>query len=135
MQRKGTKQTLTAQMKQASCLSDCLCLSWKQSEPLELRAVEELLRRLSKAIAPKVAVHFLTYEEPRYRAALRLQLGDNPIPAAIGGVHNPWPGLPDGVSVASVLIYLEPWATAQTGQVVELTHFSPLSLFEDNKRQ
>jgi hypothetical protein len=54
---------------------------------------------------------------------------------AIGGVHNPWPGLSDKVSVASILIYLEAWATAQTGQVVELTHFSPLSLFEDNRSQ
>jgi hypothetical protein len=135
MQRKGTKQTLTAQMKQDSRLSDCLCLSWRSSEPLELRAVEELLRPLSKVIAPDTSARFSAYDEPRYRAALRMQVGDNPIPAAIGGVLNPWPGLPDGVSVASVLIYLEPWATAQTGQVIELTHFSPLSLFEDNKRQ
>lgn len=135
MQSKGTKQTLTAQMKQGSRLSDCLCLSWRSSEPLELRAVEELLRRLSKAIAPDTPARFSTYDEPRYRAALRMQLGDNPIPAAIGGVLNPWPGLPDGVSVAAVFIYLEPWVTAQAGQVVELTDFPPRLLFEDNKRQ
>lgn len=134
MQRKGTKQTLTAQMKQGSYLSDVLRLLWKRTEAIELRAVEELLRRLVGAVAPKAAVQLLTYEEPRYRAALRMQLGDNPIPAAIGGVLNPWPGLPDGVSAACVLIYLEPWARAQSGRVVELADFPPLP-FEDNRRQ
>lgn len=31
---------------------------------------------------------------------------------------DPWRGLPDAVSVASVLIYLEPWAAVQSGQAV-----------------
>jgi RNA polymerase sigma factor (sigma-70 family) len=135
MKNKETREAMLTQMKQGGRLSDALSLRWKDTKTLELRAVEELLRRLSNVIVPNTPARFSTYEEPRYRAALRLQLGDNPIPAAIGGVHNPWPGLSDKVSVASVLIYLEAWATAQTGQVVELTHFSPLSLFEDNKRQ
>jgi RNA polymerase sigma factor (sigma-70 family) len=135
VQKTANKQTLNAQMKQGSRSSDVLFLVWKRLEALGLRAVEELLRRLSEAIAPKAAVRFVTYEDPRYRAALRMELGENPIPAAIGGVHNPWPGLPERVGVASVLIYLEPWAAAQTGQVVELTDFWPLSLFEGYKRQ
>jgi RNA polymerase sigma factor (sigma-70 family) len=136
MQKTANKQTLNAQMKQGSRLSDVVFLLWKRLEGLELRAIEELLRGLSEAIAPKAAVRFVTYEDPRYRVALRMQLGDNPIPAAIGGVHDFWPGLPEGVSVASVLIYLEPWAAAHTGEAVELVPFSsPQSLFEDNTRK
>jgi RNA polymerase sigma factor (sigma-70 family) len=134
MQKTADKQTLNAQMKQGSRLSDVLWLLWKRLLPLELREVEELLRRLSDAIVPATPVHFYPYDEPRYRAALRMQLGDNPIPAAIGGVLSPWPGLPDQVSAASVLIYLEPWAAAQTGHGVELAPFSPESLFKDNTR-
>ncbi|HUW20406.1 MAG TPA: sigma-70 family RNA polymerase sigma factor [Sedimentisphaerales bacterium] len=133
MQKTADKQTLNAQIKQGSRSSDVLFLVWKRLEALELRAVEELLRRLSEAIAPKLTVRFITYEDPRYRAALRMQLADNPVPAAIGGVHNPWPGLPEGVSVASVLLCLEPWAAAQTGQPVELAPFWPLSFLDANK--
>ena len=132
MQNKSTRDALTAQMGQGSFLSDALRLIWKRLRPLELRDVEELLRRLSSAVAPATPVHFHPYDEPRYRAALRMQLGDNPIPAAIGGVHDSWPGLPEGITVASLLIYLEPWAAAHTGQPVELAPFSPQSIFEDN---
>jgi hypothetical protein len=32
--------------------------------------------------------------------------------------------LPEGVSAASILIYLEPWAAARSGQAVELADFS-----------
>jgi hypothetical protein len=134
VQRKETKQSLAAQMKQ-SRLSDVLWLLWKQPEALELRAVEEQLRHLSEATAPGTPVRFCPYEEPRYRAALRMQLGDNSIPAAIGGVLNPWPGSSDRFSVASLVIYLEPWAAAQTGQVVELTPFSPQFFLEDSRMQ
>jgi len=65
------------------------------------------------------------YEEPRYRAALRMQLGDDPIPAAVGGVLNRWSILPEGVWVASVNVYLEPWASTRSGQVVELAEGAP----------
>ena len=132
MQNKATKDALTAQMGQGSPLSDALRLIWKRLRPMELRQVEELLRRLSSAVAPATPVHFHPYDEPRYRAALRMQLRDNPIPAAIGGVHDSWLGIPEGISVASVLIYLEPWAAAHSGQAVELAPFSPQSLFEGN---
>jgi hypothetical protein len=125
IQSKETRDAMLAQLKQGGCLSDAMSLLWKSAGPLELRAVEELLRRLSNDVVPNKQVCFRPYEEPRYRAGLRMQLGEDPVPAAIGGVHNNWPGLPDGISVASVLIYLEPWAAAQSGLAVELTEFSP----------
>jgi len=124
MRSKDTRGAMLSQMEQGGRLSDAMSLLLKRTEPLELRAVEELLRRLSNEIIPNTPVSFRPYEEPRYRAGLRMQLGDNPVPAAIGGVQNPWPGLPDGINVASVLIYLEPWAAAQSGEDVELAEFS-----------
>ncbi len=124
MQRKDSVEALKTQIKQGKRLSDALNLLWKSSEPLELRAVENLLRRLAGAVVPQTPARFHAYEEPRFRAALRMQLGDNPIPAAIGGVLNHLPGLPDNVTVASVDVYLEPWATARSGQAVELADFS-----------
>jgi len=132
MQSKETKDAMLAQLKQGGRLSDALSLLWKRAEPLELRAVEELLRRLSNKVVPGTPVFFRPYEEPHYRAGLRMQLGDNPVPAAIGGVHNTWPGLPDGVVVASIIIYIEPWAAARSGQAIELTDFS---LFDFLKKE
>jgi hypothetical protein len=116
-------------------MSDVLALMWMRADTIELRAVEELLRQLSGVIAPQVPVRFLPHEEPGYRSALRMQLGDILIPAAIGGVLNPWPNMPEGVSAACVQIYLEPWAASQSGQVIELAHFSPKALFEENRSQ
>ena len=79
-------------------------------------------------------VQLCPYEEPCYRAALRMELSDNPVPAAIGGVLNNPPGHSAKASVASVIIYLEPWATAQSGKVVKLTDFT-MSLFQDKRGQ
>ncbi len=59
------------------------------------------------------------------RAALRMQLGDNPVPAALGGVVHRWSILPESVCVVSLAIYLEPWASAHSGQVIELTQGTP----------
>jgi RNA polymerase sigma-70 factor (ECF subfamily) len=132
MKDKESRDAMFSQMKRGGRLSDAVSLLLKKAEPLELRAVEELLRRLSNEIVPDTPVFFRPYDEPRYRAGLRMQLGDNPVPAAIGGVHNTWPGLPDGIDVASVLIYLEPWATAKSGQTVELEDFS---LFDFMKKE
>jgi len=70
------------------------------------------------------SLSFCSYKEPRCRAGLRMQLGDNPVPATLGGVLNPRPGLPGGINVASVLICLEPWAAARSGEAVELVEFS-----------
>lgn len=134
MQSKTSWKNLKEQMHQGNKLSDTLVL-WKRSETLELRDIEDLLRNLLEVIIPETPVHFSSYEEPRYRAGLRMQLGDNPIPAAIGGIHTPWPGLPEGGDFASILIYLEPWAAARSGQVVELVGFSMADFFDDCKKQ
>ncbi|UCG57386.1 MAG: sigma-70 family RNA polymerase sigma factor [Phycisphaerales bacterium] len=123
MQAKATRDALTAQMKKGSRLSDALYLLWKRPEALELREVEEQLRRLAELITPDTPARFCPFEEPHYRAALRMQLGDNPIPAAIGGVMNPLSGMPDRVDIAAVIIHLEPWASAQSGQIIELAEF------------
>jgi len=132
MQKKATREEMHTQMSQGQKFSDTLRLFWKRPEPIELRAVEDMLRRLSEAIIPKTLVRFTACDESHYRAALRMQLADNPIPAAIGGVHNPHPllGLSDGTGVVSVLIYLEPWATAKSGEAVELADFSLLDFMK-----
>ena len=132
MQNKETRDSMLSQMKQGGRLSDAMSLLLKKAKPLELREIEELLRRLSSDIVPNTPVSFRCYEEPRYRAGLRMQLGDNPVPAAIGGVQNPWPGLPEGINIATVIIYLEPWAAAKSGEVVELSDFS---LFDFMKKK
>ncbi len=134
MQKKGSMEALKAQLQKGRRLSDTMQLLWKRQGSLELRETEELLRHLSKTIIPDSPVHLCPYEEPCYRAALRMQLGDNPIPAAIGGVLNDPPGSDDNAGVASVIIYLEPWASAKSGQVVKLTDLTP-SLFQDKKNQ
>jgi hypothetical protein len=129
VEKKATREAFRERMKEGSRLSDVLNLLWKRPEPLELRAVEELLRRLSEQVVPGVPVHFVGRSEPRFRAALRMQLGDSPIPAATGGaLHRP-SVLPEGTHVASVTIHLEPWATARSGQAVELVEGSPFPSF------
>ncbi|UCC98028.1 MAG: sigma-70 family RNA polymerase sigma factor [Phycisphaerales bacterium] len=135
MQKKASRSELQAQMTHGKKLSDALRLFWKRQERLELRAVEELLRHLAEAIVPSTPVRFLAYDVPRYRAGLRMQLGGDSVPAAIGGVHNPWPGLSDQVSVASILICLEPWAAARSGQIIELADFSLPDFLERPNQQ
>ena len=134
IQCKNIKHLNDAEFISNGRLSDVLALMWMRAETIELHAVEELLRRLSEAIAPQVEARFLAYEEPRYRSALRMQLGNIAIPSAIGGPLNPWPNMPESVSAACIQIFLEPWATAQSGQVVGLIEFS-LSDFLDNRKQ
>ncbi len=128
MQKKASRKELHAQMTQGNKLSDAFRLFWKRPDRLELRDIEDLLRRLATAIVPEGPVRFLVHDVPNCRTGLRMQLGDNRIPAAMGGIHNPWPGLPEGISVASILIYLEPWAAAQSGQTVELADFPSFDL-------
>ena len=130
MRNKESRDAMFSQMKKGGRLSDSLSLLLKRAEPLELRTVEELLRRLSNEVVPNVQVTFRSYDEPRYRAGLRMQLGDNPVPAAIGGVHNNWRGMADGIGVASVHVYLEPWASAKSGETVELADFSLLDFMK-----
>jgi len=125
MRKKATQEAFREQMKAGACMSDSLGSLWKQLEPMDLRAVEGPLRRLAEQVVPGTSLRFSAYEEPRYRAALRMQLGDNPIPAAIGGVCDSWQGLPPGLHVASVTIYLESWASARSGEAIELTAGTP----------
>ncbi len=124
MRNKESRDAMFSQMKKGGRLSDSMSLLLKRAEPLELRTVEELLRHLANEVVPNVQVTFSSYDEPRYRAGLRMQLGDNPVPAAIGGVHNNWLGMADGIGVASVHVYLEAWASARSGEAVELAYFS-----------
>src|SRR5439155_18438628 len=100
-------------------MSDVLDLMWMVAGRLELRSVQEMLERLSTAVLPGVEIRFSTYDEPRYRSALQLQVGDVSAPAAYGGVLAEWSGRPQGVDAAHLRIFLEPWATVQSGQVVE----------------
>jgi hypothetical protein len=123
--RKTTQEAFREQLKTGGCMSDTLGLLWKQLGPLDLQTVEELLRRLAEKVVPETPVRFRPYDEPSYRAALQMHLGNNPIPAAIGGVHNRWSILPEGVQVASVMIPLEPWASIRSGQTVDLVKGTP----------
>jgi hypothetical protein len=100
-------------------INDVLDLTWMAAGPIELRSVQDLLERLTATILPGAPVRFANYDEPRYRSALQLQVGDASAPAAIGGVLAEWPGRPLGVDAAHLRIFLEPWATVQSGQVVE----------------
>ena len=106
-------------------ISDTLHLIWLRKDTIELHSIEELLRGLSEKIVPNMKLSFSPYDEPRFRSALRMRFDDIPIPAATGGVLFTWPGLPEGVSVASIQLYLEAWASAQSGQTIELEELSP----------
>jgi hypothetical protein len=100
-------------------ISDALDLTWMVAGPLELRSVQEMLERLISAVLPGAQARFSIYDEPRYRSALQLQVGDVSARAAHGGVLAEWPGRPQGVDAAHLRILLEPWATVQSGHVVE----------------
>jgi len=137
MQRKTTRDEMHTQMSQGNRLSDAFRLFWKSPESIELRAIEDLLRRLSETIIPGTPVRFTSFDGPHYRAALRMQLADNPIPAAMGGVHNPHQllGTSERGSVASILIWLEPWAEAKSGKAVELANFSLLDFMKKPEQE
>jgi hypothetical protein len=126
MQNKNTGHLNDGEFFSNGRLSDMLVLMWMRTNAIELREVEELLQRLSKAVVPNKPIHFLVHEEPCYRLALHMQIGDSLIPSAIGGPLNPWPNKPENINIARVQIFLEPWAAAQSGQVIELMELSPL---------
>ena len=94
------------------------------SEPIELRAVQELLERLTGTVLPGTAMRVVHYDEPRYRAGLRLIVRDGLLPAAIGGVLAGWQGRPPGVEAAHVRFFLEPWATVLSGQIIDFDRLS-----------
>jgi RNA polymerase sigma factor (sigma-70 family) len=101
-------------------ISDVLDLTWMVAGPLELRSVQELLERLRSAFLSREQVRFSPYDEPRYRSALQLHAGGRSARFAHGGVLAEWPGRPQGVDAAHLRIFLEPWATVQSGHVVEV---------------
>ena len=100
-------------------LSDVLDLTWMVEGALELRSVQNLLERLIADVLPGTPIRFSNYDEPRYRAALQLRLGDVSTPGAHGGVLAEWSGHPSGVTAAHLRIFLEPWATLRYGKPVQ----------------
>lgn len=100
-------------------ISEVLDLTWMVRGPLELRSVQETIERLTATVLPNSQARFSSYHEPRYRAAFRLDFAGVRERAAVGGVLAEWPGRPNGVDAAYVRIFLEPWASAQTGQRIE----------------
>lgn len=107
-------------------LSDVLVLQWMTGDTIELRAVETLLQELVQAVLPQAAIRFSSYQEPRYRFALRLHLGEIAMPAALGGPLAPWKGEPERGNMALIQIFLEAWAMARTGEVLELDKIAPI---------
>ena len=105
-------------------ISDVLDFTWMVAEAIDLRSVQELLEQLTATVLPGATMRFVHYDEPRYRAALRLHLEDAVSPAAVGGVLAEWQGRPPSVDAAHVRFFLEPWATVQSGQAVDFDRFS-----------
>ena len=107
-------------------ISDVLTLVWMRPEPIELRDVEEQLRQLQLETVPHASARFVSYSEPRYRSGLRMELEPDAVPAAIGGILTPWPGMPEAMNAAQVQIYLEAWAAALSGDKIALVKLAPL---------
>jgi hypothetical protein len=99
--------------------SDVLDFTWMDAEPIDLRSVQALLEGLSATVLPGATIRFVPYDEPRYRAALRVHIDETESPAAVGGVLAGWQGRPPGVDAAHVRFFLEPWAAVQSGQTID----------------
>jgi hypothetical protein len=113
------------EMKDGARLSDVLDLTWMADGRLELRSVQEMVELLTSTVLPGTRIRFSPYQEPRYRSALLLHAGDVLAHAAYGGVLAGWSGRTNGADAAHVRIFLEPWATVQSGQVVEFDARTP----------
>jgi RNA polymerase sigma factor (sigma-70 family) len=109
----------------AARISDVLDFTWMAAEPIERRSVQELLQQLTATVLPGASMRCVHYDEPRYRAALRLHIEGEVSPAAIGGVLAGWQGRPPGVDAAHVRFFLEPWATVQSGHAIDFDRFPP----------
>ena len=112
-------------------MSDALDLTWMVSGSLELRSVQEKLEGLCAAALPRAQVRFSPYDEPRYRSALQLHVDGLAARFAHGGVLAEWPGRPPGVEAVHLRIFLEPWATVHSGQVVDLDRVPSLPSSSD----
>ncbi len=129
LRKKATQEAFAAQTKEGCRFSDCLSLLWKRLEPIDLRSIEQRLWHLAELMAAGTPVWFRRHEDHYYQSALRMELGDSPIPAAIGGVCGASSRLPEGVHAAAVTIYLEPWASARSGAFIDLAEESPFLAF------
>lgn len=124
-------QTFRAGVQNAR-ISDVLDLTWMVAGPLELHSVQELLERLIAEVLPGTHVRFSSYDEPRYRSALQLGIAEMPAPAATGGVLAEWSGRPRGGDAAHLRIFLEPWASVTSGQLIEPQSMEDaIRMFED----
>lgn len=94
-------------------LSDVLDLTWIGPGVIDLHSVQHLLDRLAATVLKGTTRKYSPYDEPRYRAALQLQLGDAPDRAAAGGVLTHFAG-----HAAHLRLFLEPWASLDSGNTV-----------------
>ena len=108
-------------------LSDVVDLTWMVQGTLDLREVQTLLERLCAAVVPDTPIRFAPHDEPRYRSGLSLHLGEVDAAAATGGVLAPWPGRPQNADAAHLRLFLEPWASRQSGQDINPEPISPFS--------
>ena len=117
-------------------ISDLLDSTWMIAGPLELRSVQDLLERLRSALLPREQLRFSPDDEPRYRSALQLHVDGRSGQFAHGGVLAEWPGRPSGFDAAHLRIFLEPWATVQSGHVVEFPQLPemPFGITRDYRR-
>ena len=90
-------------------LCDTLELSWTGPAGLDLRTVQSLLERIAHAVVRGAPIRFAAHDGPRYRAALRMFIGDGTRPAADGGVLAGWPGRAADVDGAHVRVFLASW--------------------------
>lgn len=104
-------------------VSDALDLIWMVAGALDLRAIHDVLERLVTVVMPGAAFRFSSFDEPRYRSGLQLQVGDVAVRAASGGVLGDWPGRPQHVGAAHVRLFLEPWATIRSGRTLDFEKF------------
>jgi RNA polymerase sigma-70 factor (ECF subfamily) len=100
---------------QPAWMSDVLDAYCVEARPIELAEVQEWLLKLAGDLVPSARLQVSPQSAIRYRTALRLTFTGDGRPAAIGGVLNGWPGLPEAMRVAHVRIYLEPWTQSRTG--------------------
>ncbi len=110
---------------QRAGLSDAFVLHWNVTEALDLQTLEQCLRDLAKAVIPKRPFTLQPYDSPRYRSALRMQFNDSTLPAAIGGILMANQDDENERQRASVMLCLEAWASALSGESVGLEDATP----------
>ena len=110
---------------QRAGLSDVYVLQWNVNQVLDLQTLEQCLRGLSQAVVPKADYVLQSYDSPQCRCGLRMLFEGTTLPAALGGVVATDPDFENGRQRASVMLCLEAWASALSGQSVELEDATP----------